>query len=64
MFKIGQDYLLVQLEETGEDGDLVANTENAWKCTEVSMPIVKFQRSGEEMILNVSNPRFVRAFPE
>ena len=58
MFKLGQSYKVKMSEDDG-----ITMYPNC-RVVELEMPVVKFDRHGEELIINVSSPAFISATPE
>jgi hypothetical protein len=61
MFNLGTKYDLTMCE-LGDNG-YIETEYRLWTAIDVAMPIVKFSRDGDEWIVNVSLPLFVRAGP-
>lgn len=63
MFDVGKKYTIGVITYT-LDGHIDVDNDGGWEVAEVTMPMVKFTRYGQEWNLNVSCPFFAQAFLE
>jgi hypothetical protein len=62
MFKVGATYTITIVEDTIGEAEAGETEYGGCKIVEVQWPCIKYrQGDGEETILNVSSPRFMRA---
>jgi hypothetical protein len=62
MFKVGATYSITVVEDTFGEAEAGESVYGGCKIIEVQWPCIRYeQMPGDETILNVSSPRFMRA---